>query len=75
MGAQPVKAGAQYVAGARPVAQVGAPFALCAQFAMPAGAQTGALAADWDKGDANALLKLESLARFCEWASKKIKDL
>ena len=65
MGGQPVQAGAQYAVGAQPVAQVGAPFAVCAQLATSAGAQPGALAADLDKEDANALLKLASRARFC----------
>ena len=61
-GAHPSQAEAQYVAGAQPVAQVGAPFAVCAQLATPVGAQPGALAADWDKEDVNTLLKLASRA-------------
>ena len=73
MGAQPSQAGAQYVAGAQPVAQVGAPFAVCAQLVTPAGAQPGALAADWDKENANAMLKLASRAHFCESAGNKIR--
>ena len=71
--AQPSQGGAQYAVSAQQVAQVGAPFAVCAQLATPAGAQPGALAADWEKKDANALLKLESRARFCESAGYKIK--
>ena len=73
MRAHPSQAGAQYVAGAQPVAQVGALFAVCAQLATPAGTQPGALAADWDKEDANALLKLARGARFCESAGNKIR--
>ena len=73
MGAQPTQDGAQYAAGAQPVAQLGALFAVCAQLATPAGAQPGALAADWDKEDVNALLKLASRARFCESAGNKIR--
>ena len=46
MGAQPSQGRAQYVAGAQPVAQMGAPFAVCAQLATPAGVQPGALAAN-----------------------------
>ena len=45
MGAQLSLAGAQYAAGAQPVAQVGAPFAFCAQLTTPTGAQPGELAA------------------------------
>ena len=73
MGAQPVQAGAQYAAGAKRVPQVGAPFAVCAQLATPAKAQPGALAADWNKKDANELLKLANCARFCESTGNKIK--
>ena len=73
MGAQPVQAGAKYVAGAQTVAQLGAPFAVCAQIATPVGAQPRALAADCDKKDANALLKLASRARFCESDGNKIR--
>ena len=72
MGAQSSQGGAQYAAGAQPVAQMGAPFAVRAHLATPAGAQPGALAADWDKEDANGLLKLASRARFCESAGNKI---
>ena len=74
MGAQPVQADTQYAAGAQPVAQVGAPFAVCAQLATPAGAQPRALAADWDRENANALLKLASSARICESAGNKIRE-
>ena len=76
MGAQPSQGKAQYAVGAQPVAQtsqMGAPFAVCAQLATPAGAQPKALAADWDKEDTNALLKLAHRARFCESAGTKIK--
>ena len=73
MGARPSQGGAQYAAGPQPVVQVGAPFAVCAQLATPTGAQPEALAADWDKEDANALLKLASSARFCESAGNKIR--
>ena len=73
MGAQPSKVEAQFAINAQPVAQVGAPFAVCAQLATPAGAQPGAVAADWDKEDANALIKLASRARFCESAGNKIR--
>ena len=72
MGAQPHQAGAQYVVSARQVAQVGAPFAVCALPATPVGAQPEMFAAEWDKDDANALLKLASRARFSEWAGNKI---
>ena len=73
MDAQPVQVGAQYAAYAQPVAQVGAPFAVYAKLATPAGAQPGALAADWDKEDSNALLMLASRARFSELAGNKIR--
>ena len=73
MGAQPFQAGAQYVVGARPVAQVGAPFAVCATPATPVGAQPEMFAADWDEKDANALLKLASRARFSEFSGNKIR--
>ena len=73
MGGPPSQVGAQYAAGDQPVAQVGAPFAVCAQLATPAGAQHGALAADWKKEDVNALLKLASRARFCKSAGNKIR--
>ena len=46
MGAQPSQGGAQYAAYAQLVAQVKAPFAVCAQLATPAGAQPRALASD-----------------------------
>ena len=71
--AHPSQATAQYVAGAQPVAQVRAPFAFCAQLATPAEAQPGALAADYNKEDTNALLRLATLARFCESAGTKIR--
>ena len=48
-------------------------FAVCAKLATPAGAQPGAFAADSDKKDANALLKLASRARFCESTGNKIR--
>ena len=73
MGAQPRQAGAQYVVGARPVAQVGSPFAVCAPPATPVVAQPEMFAADWDEKDAIALLKLASRARFSELAGKKIR--
>ena len=40
---------------------------------MPAGAQPGALAADWDDKDTNTLLKLASRPRFCELTGNKIR--
>ena len=40
---------------------------------MPVGAQPEMFAADWDKDDANALLKLASRARFSELAGNKIR--
>ena len=40
---------------------------------MPVGAQPDMFAADWDKDDANALLKLASKARFSKLAGNKIK--
>ena len=46
------------------VAQFGAPFLVDAQLATPAGAQPGALAADWDDKDIYTLLKLASRPRF-----------
>ena len=73
MGAQPSQGKAQYAACAQPVAQVGAPIAVCAQLATSAWAQPGVLAADWDKENANELLKLASRARFCESAVNKIR--
>ena len=73
MGAQPLQAEAQYVIGAWPVVQVGAPFAVCAPHATPVGTQPNMFAADWDKDNANALLKLSSKARFSELAGNKIK--
>ena len=66
-GAQPSQAAAPLVA------QLGAPFVANAQLATPVGAQPGALAADWDKEDFNALLKLASRACFCESAGNKIR--
>ena len=79
MGAQPFQVGAQFEGTqfsqvtAPLVAQLGAPFVANAQLATPVGAQPGALAADWDKEDCNALLKLASRARFCESAGFKIR--
>ena len=46
MGPKPLQAGAQYVVGARPVAQVGAPLAVCAPPATPVGAQPEMFAAE-----------------------------
>ena len=57
----------------QPARLVGAPFAACAQPAMPVGAQPEMFAADGDKDNANALLKLSSRARFSELAGKKIR--
>ena len=53
--------------------QVGAPLEMGAQAALPVGAQSTELAADWDEKDANTLLKLSSRSRFCESAGNKIK--
>ena len=58
---------------AQPALQAGAPLAMGAQPAMPVGAQPEMFAADWDKDDANALVKLASRARFSELAGNKIK--
>ena len=55
------------------VAQFGAPLVVDAQLAMPAGAQPGALAADWGDKETNTLLKLASRARFSELAGIKIR--
>ena len=68
MSAQPSQSGAQYAECAKPVVQMGSPFAACALLATIAGLQPEALAADGDKHDATALLKLASRARFCESA-------
>ena len=79
MGANPFQVGAQFE-GAQPsqaaapfVAQFGAPCVVNAQLATPVDAQPKALAADWDKKDSNALLKLASRPRFCESAGNKIR--
>ena len=80
MGAHPSQLGAPLSMGAHSsqvttplVAQFGTPFVVDAQFAKPAGAQPGALAADWDDKDTNMLLKLASRARFSEVAGNKIR--
>ena len=80
MGAHQSQVGAPLSMGAHPsqvtaplVAQFLAPFVVDAQLAMLAGAQPGALAADWDDKDTNTLLKLASRARFCELAGNKIR--
>ena len=65
--------GAQFVTRVPAALQVGAPLAMGAQPALPVGAQSAELAADWDEKDANTLLKLSSRPRFCESAGNKIK--
>ena len=80
LGAHPSHLGAPLSMGAhpsqvttQPVAQFGAPFVVDAQLATPAGAQPGALAADWDDKDINTLLKLASRARFSELTGNTIR--
>ena len=71
--AQSVQGKAQYSVCVQLVVQLGAPFAVCAPPAMPVGVQPEMFAADLDKDDANALLKLARKARFSELAGNKIR--
>ena len=64
---------AQFVTRVSSAFQVGATLVIGAQAALPVGAQSSELAADWDDKDANTLFKLASRARFCESVNNKIK--
>ena len=52
---------------------MGVPTVVGTQLAIPAGAESSELAADWDDKDTSTLLKLSSRARFGKVLGNKIK--